>query len=150
MPADGELLWAVHCIDGPTATASRRADLAAEHSAHLHGSPDVTPLAYGPLLDRDGQPCGSLLLVGAPDQSCVQEFISTDVFSSGGVWASVAIHEFPASANAPVPLQRWLARRNDTGLPRPDAFRTDTPRTDAPNFYITDDQALLSSTEGPA
>lgn len=47
----------------------------------------------GPLLDRAGQPCGSLVVFEADDLAAAQAFAAADPYIVNGVFASYDVHE---------------------------------------------------------
>ncbi|GBQ70666.1 hypothetical protein AA103196_2555 [Ameyamaea chiangmaiensis NBRC 103196] len=45
----------------------------------------------GPILDRDGRPCGSLLIVDVPDRAAAEGFAAADPYAEVGLFESVII-----------------------------------------------------------
>jgi uncharacterized protein len=81
--------FAIHCIDKPGSLALRMATRP-DHLAYLEGiKADI--LAAGPLLDGDGQPMGSLLIVDFADRKAAIEFAAADPYALAGLFASVAV-----------------------------------------------------------
>ena len=86
------MLFAITCLDKPDSLALRTATRS-DHIQYLSSS----PIAYGgPLLDDDGQPCGSLLVVDAADQAAAAVFAANDPYAQAGLFASTTIHGFRA------------------------------------------------------
>ena len=48
----------------------------------------------GPLLDKAGQMCGSMLVIEAEDEATVRRYLDADPYSLAGVYESVQIHRF--------------------------------------------------------
>ncbi len=48
-------------------------------------------LVAGPLLDGDGQPMGSLLIIDFPDRKAAVAFAAGDPYALAGLFASVAV-----------------------------------------------------------
>jgi hypothetical protein len=81
--------FAIHCIDKPDSGDLRAATRPA-HLAHLEAvASDV--LAAGPLLDGEGKPMGSLLIVDFPDRKAAIEFAAADPYALAGLFGSVAV-----------------------------------------------------------
>lgn len=81
--------FAIHCIDKPDSLDLRLATRA-DHLAHLDGvRPDV--LVAGPLLDGEGTPIGSLLIIDFPDRKAAVAFAAADPYALAGLFASVAV-----------------------------------------------------------
>lgn len=81
--------FAIHCIDKPNSGALR-AETRPAHLAHLQSVQDDV-LAAGPLLDMDGNPMGSLLIIDFRDRRSAIEFAAADPYSLAGLFASVAV-----------------------------------------------------------
>jgi uncharacterized protein YciI len=82
-------VFAIHCIDKPYQQALRAATRA-EHLAYLSAALETVMLA-GPLLDDDGAPIGSMLLVNFPDRKAAVHFAAEDPYARAGLFASVAV-----------------------------------------------------------
>ncbi|MDO9490131.1 MAG: YciI family protein [Sphingomonadaceae bacterium] len=81
--------FAIHCIDKPDSLDLRLATRA-EHLAHLQPINDRI-LVAGPLLDMDGQPIGSLLIIDFDERKDAVAFAAADPYALVGLFASVAV-----------------------------------------------------------
>ena len=81
--------YAIHCIDKPDSTELRAATRP-EHLAHVDGVADQV-LVAGPLLDLDGKPMGSLLIIDFPERKDAVAFAAADPYALAGLFASVAV-----------------------------------------------------------
>lgn len=81
--------YAIHCIDKPQ-QLELRARTRPEHLAYLESSVDQI-LVAGPLLDDEGQPIGSMLLMNFPDRRAAVAFAAEDPYALAGLFASVAV-----------------------------------------------------------
>ncbi len=81
--------FAIHCIDKPHAQ-ELRAQTRAAHLEYVQTVKDDL-LVVGPLLDNDGQPMGSLLIIDFPDRKAAIEFAARDPYAEAGLFASVAV-----------------------------------------------------------
>jgi uncharacterized protein YciI len=81
--------FAIHCIDKPD-SADLRAETRSEHLRHVEGVADRV-LVAGPLLDLDGAPIGSLLIVDFPERRAAIDFAAADPYAQAGLFASVAV-----------------------------------------------------------
>ena len=77
------MLFAISCFDKPGSLALRQAT----RPAHLDFVTGQHVVIGGPLLDAEGQPCGSLLLFEAPDRAA-------DPYGLAGLFERVTIHGF--------------------------------------------------------
>jgi hypothetical protein len=82
-------VFAIHCIDKPM-QQGLRASTRAEHLAYLEGAIDQVVVA-GPLLDDEGGPIGSMLLMEFPDRRAAVSFAADDPYARAGLFASVAV-----------------------------------------------------------
>lgn len=85
-------LFAIHCLDKPDAR-ELRASTRAAHLQYLERF-DGSVLAGGPLLDLDGQPLGSLLIIEVSDRRAAYDFAAQDPYSLAGLFQSVAVTEW--------------------------------------------------------
>ena len=86
--------FTIHALDGP-GKAAARAEARPSHRARLREHDhDLTVRVGGPLLDEQGDMCGTLLVVEAEDKSKVVAFLQEDPYSQSGVYQTVEIHEF--------------------------------------------------------
>lgn len=81
--------FAIHCIDKPL-QQDLRAATRPEHLAYLRSAEDKVVVA-GPLLDDDGNPIGSMLLMEFPDRKAAVSFAAKDPYAQAGLFASVAV-----------------------------------------------------------
>ena len=81
-----------------------RAAVRPQHLAYLEASLAHIVLA-GPLLDDDGRPIGSMLLMDFPDRKAAVAFAAEDPYAKAGLFASVAVtlwrQVVPAVASQP-------------------------------------------------
>lgn len=82
-------LFAIHCIDKPM-QQSLRASTRPLHLAYLEAAIDRV-LVAGPLLDDDGSPIGSMMLMEFPDRRSAVAFAADDPYARAGLFASVAV-----------------------------------------------------------
>lgn len=81
--------FAIHCIDKPASLELRMATRPT-HLAYIGSALDDI-LVAGPLLDGDGQPIGSLLIIDFPDRKAAVAFAAADPYALAGLFASVAV-----------------------------------------------------------
>ncbi len=67
-----------------------RAATRAEHLAYVQQVHDDIIVA-GPLLDDDGEPIGSMLLIEFPDRKSAVNFAANDPYALAGLFSSVAV-----------------------------------------------------------
>lgn len=67
-----------------------RASTRPEHLAYLKAAIDQIVVA-GPLLDDEGTPIGSMLLMEFPDRRAAVAFAADDPYARAGLFASVAV-----------------------------------------------------------
>lgn len=81
--------FAIHCIDKPDSLELRLAN----RPAHLEHALSVGDrlLVAGPLLDLEGQPIGSLLIIDFDDRKDAMAFAAADPYALAGLFASVAV-----------------------------------------------------------
>ena len=82
-------IYAIHCIDKPM-QQPLRASTRPEHLAYLKAAIDQIVVA-GPLLDDEGTPIGSMLLMEFPDRRAAVAFAADDPYARAGLFASVAV-----------------------------------------------------------
>jgi uncharacterized protein YciI len=86
------MIFAITCTDKPNSLelrmATRPTHLAylQEHMANF--------VLVGPVLDGEGKPCGSLLVVEAADQAAAEAFAAGDPYAKAGLFETVAIRPF--------------------------------------------------------
>lgn len=82
-------VYAIHCIDKPL-HRDLRAATRSEHLAYMETAIDRI-LVAGPLLDEEGGPIGSMLLMTFPDRRSAVGFAAEDPYAKAGLFASVAV-----------------------------------------------------------
>lgn len=82
-------VFAIHCIDKPY-QQQLRSDTRARHLAYLEAAIDQVVVA-GPLLDDEGVPIGSMLLMEFADRKAAVGFAADDPYARAGLFASVAV-----------------------------------------------------------
>ncbi len=86
------MLFSLICTDRPASLDLRLATRPA-HVAYLTTYADRVMQA-GPLLDTDGRPCGSLLLIEAEDRAAAEGFAAGDPYAKAGLFESTIIRGF--------------------------------------------------------
>ncbi len=86
------MLFAIVCTDRP-ASLDLRLATRPSHIAYL------TTYAHsvvhgGPLLDTDGRPCGSLLIVDVEDRAAAEGFAMQDPYAKANLFESTVIRAF--------------------------------------------------------
>ena len=82
-------VFAIHCIDKPL-QQELRAETRPEHLAYLESAIEQVVVA-GPLLDDEGSPIGSMMLMEFPDRKAAVSFAAEDPYAKAGLFASVAV-----------------------------------------------------------
>ena len=88
------MLFAISCTDKPGALALRM-DTRPAHLAYLQ-SHMASLVLVGPVLDPEGKPCGSLLVVEAPDRAAAEAFAAGDPDAKAGLFEAVVIRPYRA------------------------------------------------------
>jgi hypothetical protein len=86
------MLFAITCTDKPGALELRMATRPA-HLEHLKAN-EKSLVLVGPLLDAEGKPAGSLLVVEADDREAAEAFANADPYAKAGLFESVLIRPF--------------------------------------------------------
>ena len=84
------MLFVIHAKDKPDSLELRQATRPA-HVEYL--STFDTPVG-GPLLDENGNMCGSCIILEAPDRAAAEAFVAGDPYGQAGLFESVELHEF--------------------------------------------------------
>ena len=84
------MLFVIHAIDKPNSLELRTSTRPA-HLEYLAGFD--TPVG-GPLLDAEGNMCGSCIVLDVADRAEADAFAANDPYARAGLFASVAVHEF--------------------------------------------------------
>ncbi len=82
-------VFAIHCIDKPLQQELRAATRPA-HLAFLESRIEQVVVA-GPLLDDEGAPIGSMIIMDFPDRRAAVTFAAEDPYARAGLFASVAV-----------------------------------------------------------
>ncbi len=82
-------VFAIHCIDKPL-QQDLRAATRPTHLAYIESALDQIVVA-GPLLDDEGAPIGSMLLMEFPDRRSAVSFAADDPYAKAGLFASIAV-----------------------------------------------------------
>ena len=86
------MLFAVICTDRP-ASLDLRLATRPPHLAFL--TTNASRIVHGgPMLDTDGRPCGSLLLIEAEDRAAAEGFAASDPYAKAGLFESTVIRPF--------------------------------------------------------
>jgi uncharacterized protein YciI len=86
------MLFALICTDKP-ASLDLRLATRGQHLAYLETYRERLAQA-GPLLDHDGRPCGSLLIVDVADRAEAAGFAEADPYARAGLFESVVIRPY--------------------------------------------------------
>jgi uncharacterized protein len=86
------MLFVLHALDKPDHGHVRKANMDA-HIAYLRTNPIKLVLA-GPLLNVDGAPVGSMLVVEAEDLGEVTRFTKEDPYTKAGLFGVVQIQAY--------------------------------------------------------
>lgn len=89
------MLFALVCTDRPGALELRMATRPT-HLAYLETYQDRLVHA-GALLDIDGRPCGSLLVIEVEDRAAAEGFAEADPYARAGLFESTVIRPFRAA-----------------------------------------------------
>ena len=79
--------FVIHALDRPDA-GDLRVSTRERHLEYLVG---FNVVFAGPLLDEDGEMCGSLIVVEMPDREAVVELVAGDPYSKAGLFDQVTI-----------------------------------------------------------
>ena len=86
------MLFAITCTDKPGGYALRMETRPA-HLAHLQAHREQLVLV-GPVLDIEGKPCGSLLVIEAAHRETAEAFIAADPYAKAGLFESMVVRPF--------------------------------------------------------
>lgn len=86
------MLFAIVCTDRPASLDLRLATRPA-HLAYLTTYADRI-VQGGPLLDTDGRPCGTLLVIDVEDRAAAEGFAMTDPYAKAGLFESTMIRAY--------------------------------------------------------
>jgi uncharacterized protein len=82
--------FVIHAIDRPNSLALRLET----RPRHLEYMAAFDTLVAGPLLDDDGNPCGSCIIVELADRAAAERFVADDPYRGADLFQSVSVHEF--------------------------------------------------------
>ena len=85
-------MFAIICTDKPGSLALRQAT----RPAHLDYAAANGVVFGGPLLDKTGQPCGSMLVIEAESHAQAAAFAAADPYAKAGLFAETTIRGFRA------------------------------------------------------
>lgn len=95
------MLYALLCKDKP-GSLELRMQTRPPHVEYLTGLNETGKLKMaGPLLDDDGKPCGSLLIVEADDKAGAKALSEGDPYAKAGLFETVEVRGFNWTFNAP-------------------------------------------------
>jgi uncharacterized protein YciI len=95
------MLFALICNDKP-GHLQVRLDNRPAHVAFLDGINGEKKLAFaGPFLDGDGKPCGSLVVIEAPDLAAARALAAEDPYAKAGLFEKVDIRPWNWVFNKP-------------------------------------------------
>jgi uncharacterized protein YciI len=86
------MLFALICIDKPGSLDLRLATRS-QHLAFLEAYP-AKVVQGGPLLNDDGRPSGSLLIIDVADRAEAEGFAVSDPYAKAGLFESVVIRAY--------------------------------------------------------
>lgn len=88
------MFFALICRDKPGALQVRM-DARPDHVAYLKGLDEKGQLkAAGPLLDDDGKPCGSLIILDVVDKAEAQAIADNDPYAHADLFADVDVKPY--------------------------------------------------------
>ena len=88
------MLFAITALDKPNRLAVRNA-ARPDHVGHLEAH-KAHLVEVGPLLDADGNPCGSALVVEMPDRAAAEAFMAADPYAQAGLFETVSVRGYRA------------------------------------------------------
>lgn len=86
------MLFAIICTDRPCSLELRMATRPT-HLAYLQ-TYAAKLVDVGPILDSDGRPCGSLLIIEVNDRSEAEGFAAGDPYAKAGLFESTVIRPY--------------------------------------------------------
>ncbi len=84
------MLFILHALDKPDSMHIR----AETRPAHLEFMANYNTPVGGPLLDSEGNMCGSMIVLDVADRAEAEAFVNEDPYGKAGLFASVSLHEF--------------------------------------------------------
>ncbi len=104
-------LFAVIGFDVPPHAKSLRETHRAAHRAYVLERDEPIQLA-GAMYDGEGNQCGSLLVLEAPDAGSVRAWFEQEPFHRNGVYSQFVIVEWRPALNRLQPKPTWPANRS--------------------------------------
>ncbi len=95
------MLFILYCQDKPE-SQSLRAENRPAHLEYAAQAGDALKLA-GPMLDSDGIPCGSVIILEAASQEAAELIIRNDPYFTAGLFENVNVHPFKPMIGGWVP-----------------------------------------------
>jgi uncharacterized protein YciI len=86
------MLFTITCRDKPEHLALRMS-IRPSHIAHI-GQVAADLVVAGPLLDAEGQPCGSMFVIELPDRAAAEAFVAADPYTKAGLFETTTILAF--------------------------------------------------------
>jgi uncharacterized protein YciI len=93
------MLFHIHAMDKPGAL-DLRLKTRDKHLAYIDASGETVKLA-GPLLDNDGKPKGSVLIIEAADQGAAEQWAALDPYARAGLFENVIVTPWKWVIGAP-------------------------------------------------
>lgn len=81
------MLFVIHATDKPDSTALRQAT----RPDHLAYMSDFEIQVGGPMLDEQGDSCGSIIIVEMADLAAAQAFAANDPYRKAGLFETVIV-----------------------------------------------------------
>jgi uncharacterized protein YciI len=88
------MLFSLSCTDKP-GSLDLRMSTRPTHLDYLNANVGKLVLG-GPVLDADGKPCGSLLVIDVADRAAAEAFAAGDPYAKAGLFESTVIRPFRA------------------------------------------------------
>lgn len=80
--------FAAYCLDGAKGHVIRASDVRARHLAHLEAAGDIIKFA-GPLLNAEGVPIGSLIILEVENAKAAWAFLDKDPYALAGLFERI-------------------------------------------------------------
>lgn len=84
------MLFILHALDKPDSLHIRTET----RPAHLEFMANYDTPVGGPLIDVDGNMCGSMIVLDVADRAAAEAFVAGDPYGKAGLFESVSLHEF--------------------------------------------------------
>jgi uncharacterized protein YciI len=86
------MLFTIACHDKPDHLALRMTTRP-NHIAYV-GQFAADLVVAGPMLDDQGQPCGSMFVMECPDRAAAEAFVAADPYTKAGLFGRTTIHAY--------------------------------------------------------